>query len=288
MADFILLVLKISLGVFVFAIGLKATFQDAIFMFRRPAKLMWAFLSMNVIMPIFAVLLVSAFNLHPAVKIAVVALSVSPIPPVLPSKALKAGGRENYALGLLVAASLLAIIWVPLSLELFQRIFGLPLKMSVLSVAGVVLMTVLAPLAVGMAVRAALPDLAEKVARPCSSLAMIILVAGLLPVLFGMREAIGSLIGDGTLAALVAFALVGLFAGHLLGFPKWEDRTVLALYTATRHPGMAIAIAQANFPQQRLSIAAVVLAAIVSGIVSAPYLSWTKSVRATAHAEVPR
>jgi BASS family bile acid:Na+ symporter len=43
---------------------------------------------------------------------------------------------------------------------------------------------------------------------------------------------------------------------------------VLALATTSRHPAIAIAIAHANFPQQKLAVPAIVLYLIVSGIVT--------------------
>jgi len=51
---------------------------------------------------------------------------------------------------------------------------------------------------------------------------------------------------------------------------------VLALCTASRHPGIAIAIAAANFPDQKRVPAAVLLYLIVNGILSGPYLKWTR------------
>jgi BASS family bile acid:Na+ symporter len=54
MIEVILLVLKASIMLAVFAIGLQATFADATFLFRRPSQLVLAFLSMNVFMPLVA------------------------------------------------------------------------------------------------------------------------------------------------------------------------------------------------------------------------------------------
>ena len=81
MASIILLVLKASIILSVFAIGLKATFEDTTYLFRRPPQLVRAVLSMNVLMPLLAVLLSLTFDLHPALKIALVAIAVSPVPP---------------------------------------------------------------------------------------------------------------------------------------------------------------------------------------------------------------
>ena len=66
-------------------------------------------------------------------------------------------------------------------------------------------------------------------------------------------------------------------AGHVLGGPDASDRTVLALSTASRHPGAAAAIASVNFPQERAAIAVLLLYLIVAGAASALYLRWRKA-----------
>jgi bile acid:Na+ symporter, BASS family len=48
-----------------------------------------------------------------------------------------------------------------------------------------------------------------------------------------------------------------------------------------RHPAIAIAIAQANYPDQKLAPAAILLYVLVSVIAAAPYLRWTKRSRET-------
>jgi bile acid:Na+ symporter, BASS family len=264
----ILLVLKISIVLSVFALGLKATFADATYFFRHPIEMGRAFLSMNVLMPLLAVVLALAFNLHPAVKIALVALSVSPVPPFFPKKAVKVGGKDDYSVGLLVATAVLAIVVIPFSMEIFERIGSVPLQMSAGSVATLVFTTVLAPLLVGIALRAIAPTLAERAAKPIGILATVLLVLSVLPVFFDSIHTILSLIGDGTLLSFAGFALIGYLLGQLLGGPEPENRRVLALATASRHPAIAVAIAHANFPQQKLAVPAIVLYLIVSGIVT--------------------
>jgi BASS family bile acid:Na+ symporter len=113
-------------------------------------------------------------------------------------------------------------------------------------------------------------------AKPVSLVATVLLFAGVLPILFTAWPAIVSLIGNGTVLAIAAFVLAGLAVGHLLGGPDPEDRTVLAFSTAFRHPGVAIAIASANFPGQKLVPAAVVMYLVVSAVVSIPILAWRR------------
>jgi BASS family bile acid:Na+ symporter len=270
------LALKTSILMTVFGLALNATIDDALYLFRRPSELVRSLLSMNVIMPLFAAALAAAFNLHLAVEIALITLAVSPVPPILPKKELKAGGHASYAIGLLVAAAVLAIVFVPLAVDLLGRVFSRPAQISVATIAQLVLLTVLLPLAAGIAVRHFAPATADRIARPISLVAAVLLIASALPIVFTAWPAITSLIGNGTIIAIAAFVIFGLTVGHLLGGPEEEDRTVLALSTASRHPGIALAIASASFPGQKLVLGAVLLYLIVNAVVSLPYLNWRR------------
>ena len=281
-AELIRLAVKGSIVLTVFALGLQSSLQEAAYLFRRPGQLVRSMLSMNVVMPICAVLLIFALPLHPAVEIALGALSVSPVPPILPRKELKAGGKSSYAIGLLVAAALLSAVIQPLALEIMVRVLAMPVDISPWLVATVVFQTVLAPLGAGIAVHSLAPAFSERIARPLALAAMILLVVSALPVLFTSFPAIWSLIGNGAIVTLAAFVLVGLVSGHLLGGPDLGHRTVLALSTASRHPGVAIAIAHAFFPEQKFAFAAVLLYVLLSVVISLPYLNWTRRQRAAA------
>jgi BASS family bile acid:Na+ symporter len=276
LATVISLALKTSILMTVFSLALNATMDDALYLFRRPSELVRSLLSMNVIMPLFASALAVAFNLHQAVEIALIALAVSPVPPILPKKELKVGGHASYAIGLLVVAGVLAIVFVPVAVGLLGRVFDRSAHISVATIAQLVLFTVLLPLAAGIAVRHFAPASADRIARPISLVAAVLLIASALPIVFTAWPAITSLIGNGTIIAIAAFVIFGLAVGHLLGGPEEEDRTVLALSTASRHPGIALAIASASFPGQKLVLGAVLLYLIVNAVVSLPYLNWRR------------
>ena len=263
----ILLILRISIVLSVFALGLGARFTDTLYLFRRPAKLARAFLSMNVLMPLVALLLVFSFDLHPAVKIALVALSVSPVPPIFPKSALEEGGKENYTIGLLVATSVLAIAVIPIAMEIFERIGGTPMSMSVTRVAAIVFAMVLVPLLLGIGARKTV--WAHPAAKHIGRFATVLLLLGVLPVLLVESRTVFSLIGNGTILSLGAFAVAGLVGGYWLGGPEPRERRVLSLATACRHPGLSVAIAQANFPQQKMAVPAVCLYLIIDVLLAA-------------------
>jgi BASS family bile acid:Na+ symporter len=275
LASLIPVLIKISIILSVFAIGLRASFRDATYLFRRPSLVGRAWLAMGVIMPLFALIVALNSDLNPPVRIALVALSVSPIPPILPNKALKSGGEENYTIGLLVASAVFAIVLIPLMIEVFEVASGIGMRMRLGGVAIVVLTTVLLPLVAGMSVRVLWPAFAERRAKMIALVATVLLVLSCLPILFTSIRAILTLVGDGTLFALAAFALIGLIVGHVLGGPDPDNRAVLALATSSRHPAVALAIAHANFPDHKLAGAVILIYLVLSAIVAAPYLSWT-------------
>jgi BASS family bile acid:Na+ symporter len=282
LSSLIPLVLKASIFLTVFALGLQATFADATFLFRRPGLLARGFVSMSVMMPLLALLLVMTFQLEPEVKVALVALSVSPVPPVFPKKALKAGGEENYTIGLLVATVVLSIVAIPIALEIFERLTGVPLYLSALSISTIVFKTVLAPLLAGIVLRAVASSFANRITKLIGILAAVLLILGALPALFVLIRNNLQFLAGVTLLCFAAFALIGYLIGHLFGGPDPQDRSVIAMATASRHPALALAIAHANFPQQKLVVPTVVLYLIVSGVVTAlaPKLLKTKAAPA--------
>jgi bile acid:Na+ symporter, BASS family len=277
LATLIPLVLQASIALTVFCVGLEASHRDALYLLRRPAELLRAIVSMNVVMPLVAFALVKFFDFHIAVDAALLTLSVSPVPPVFPKKSIKAGGGVSYTIGLLVAVSLLSIVTIPLTVELVSRALSLGAHMSPIATAKVVAITILVPLGAGMLVRAIVPSMADPIAKPLAKIATIVLVLAVIPLLVVAWPAMSSLIGGGTLIALAVFVVIGLAVGHLLGGPDPNDRTVLALSTAVRHPGMAMAIVNANNPGNKLLFGALLLYILTHVILTIPYLRWTRS-----------
>ena len=276
--------LRTSLLLVVLALGLRSTVADATYVLRRPALILRGFLAMGVIVPVAAAALAAVFDLHPAVEIAMLAVAVGPVPPVLPGKQLRLGGRASYVHGLLVAAALFAIVVVPVDVEILGRAFNREAHVSVGFVAKIVGITVLLPLAAGIVVRRAAPRLAERLAPWASGAGNGGLAIGLVVIVVTAWSDVMSLVGNGAVLAIAAVVVVGLAAGHWLGGPDPDDRTALAIAASMRHPGVALAIARLNFPDEKLVPAAVLLFMVVNVIITLPYGIWRRRARAADHA----
>jgi BASS family bile acid:Na+ symporter len=266
------LMMQASIVLTVTALGLRARRGDVRSLLADRGRLTRSLLSMNAVMPLLAVALSLALHLHPAVEVALVALAVSPVPPLLPKKEVKSGGRGSYAVGLLVVSAVLSVVTVPIAVWLTGPGIGEPGHLSANAVARLVATTVVAPLAAGIVLRRLAPRFADRAVKPAVSASSILFTAAALLTVAAAWRPIASLIGNGTLLAISLFSATGLATGHLLGGPDREDRVVLALSTASRHPGVAIAAGAAIAPGETRMQAAIVLYLLVGGVLSAAYL----------------
>jgi BASS family bile acid:Na+ symporter len=269
----ILLPLSIALTVFAFALATRR--EDGSFLLRRPGQLLRSLLSLDVVMPLIAVALVALFELEPPLKIALVALSVSPVSPLIPRTEVKAGGRSSYAVGLLFATAVLAVATIPVSVRAVGKLFGQDVDVAGRAIAPAVLITVLAPVIAGVLVQAFAPHAADRLARPIGRVASVLLVIAFVPMAIHAFRGVLELVGNGTIVAILAHVAAGLVAGHLLGGPERADRTVHALYTVSRHPAVAITVGAAAAPGQQLVVAAVLLYLVLSIVAARLYVRWS-------------
>lgn len=270
-----LFALQVSIVCTVFGFGLKTQLADLLAFFRRPTWLLRALLAVFVIMPLVAILLVRIFEFQRVVEIALIALAISPAPPLLPQRQERVGGVTSYVVGLLAVLSLLAIVMVPLSLEIFERVSGRSLGMAPGTIARIVFWRSLLPLAAGMLVLVYLPRLVPTIYKVVALLASVLLLVAASVLILGSAPAIWALVGDGTIVAMVLFLAVGLVVGQVLGSPNRDFSVALGLATAYRHPAMAFAIAATNFPEERF-VGPILLYVVVSVVIGIPYVAWQR------------
>ncbi|TCM17134.1 BASS family bile acid:Na+ symporter [Novosphingobium sp. PhB165] len=267
------LLVLLSVMLTVLSLALRARAGDFFYLFREWRLGLRAVIAMFVIVPIVAIIMADVFDLKGPVKVALVALAFSPVPPLLPRKQAKAGGEASYISGLLVAAALASLVLAPIGLSLIGEIFGLEMQVSRAGMATTLGLTIALPLALGVLGQRVLGDArAGAVSGPLSKVANVLFAVSVLSLLVALAPAVGKLLGDGTIVALVAMSLVGLAAGWFLAGDDRHNRAVLALASAARHPGVAIGIATTSFPDAKLAPAAIILAAVVNTLIAIPFL----------------
>jgi BASS family bile acid:Na+ symporter len=271
----VVLALQVSIFFTVFGFGLRTTVDDLMYLIRRPGLLLRSLLAVFVIMPVIAVILVRLFDFRHVVEVALVALAISPVPPLLPRRELKAGGQDSYGFGLMAILALLSIAVIPLAGSMLERVFGHSLSVAPGAVAMLAFKTVLLPLAVGMIVHAAFPQLAEKIAKSVALGANVLLSLAGIVFLVAVAPALWALVGEGTLVAMTVFAVAGLIIGHFMGGPEPSHSVVLALSSACRHPAIAMAVAAAAFPHEHFG-APIILHLLVGIVIGIPYIAYVR------------
>jgi BASS family bile acid:Na+ symporter len=277
------LLIAASILLLVFALGAHATFADATSLFRDlfqpPRRLLRALVAMYVVVPAAAAGMGLAFDLATPVRVALLAIAIAPIPPILPGKQLKVGGSSEHVFGLLVAVSVSSIVLVPVMVEILGGVFGRESSFGPRQVATLIGTTIFLPLAAGLLLRRLAPQWAEPVATWASRLGTVLLVAGVIVVLVASWPAMSSLIAGGALIAMLVLSLIAIGAGHWLGGPDPSDRSILAIASAMRHPGVAIAVATANVPEEPQLTAAILLYVLVAVILTSLYVAIAKRHR---------
>jgi BASS family bile acid:Na+ symporter len=144
LATILLLTIKASIAVTVLGLGLSTTAREATSLFRDPPRLFWSLVAMMLIMPLFAILVARTFDLDLPVKIALVTLSVSPVPPIWPKRSMQSGGTE--VLDGPYRRDRRPSIDHPIAIEVVQGIFARSALHIATAVAKLALLSVLAPL----------------------------------------------------------------------------------------------------------------------------------------------
>jgi BASS family bile acid:Na+ symporter len=272
------LVLLLGVVLLVVAIGIRARLEQPLLLLRSPALALRAMVAMYVALPAFVLVLVWLMPLQAGVGAVLLGFAVSPVLPPWAKKGAAVGGQSDYVIGLQVLSSIVAVLVVPLMIWIVYRTFGVATNLDPLAVEMVLLITVAAPLALGMGLARLYPG-AARLADRADRVGGVVLLLGAVVLLIVNGRAILGVIGQGTLIATVAVILFGLLVGHLLGGPDPGNRGALAEATVLRHPAIALLLASGAFPEREATVLGAVLMYLVASLLlSVPYERWRKSV----------
>lgn len=271
---YLLIALKGSVALLIFAVGLDSRLKDLVYLRQRPGVMLRSLLAMYVVVPLLALAAVKVLQLPPGMELALLVLAISAGAPMLPRKLMRLG-NEEYVISLVVVSSLLAIVTVPAWLALlgphFDRL-GTPDPMTV---AGVLGKSFLLPLVLGVAVRWWLPDASARLSDLLLKVVGLVFSGCALALLVTHYQVILAVMGLPILV-LGGFTLAALGVGHAMGGPDPNDRTALAVSCATRHVGVAMVVAAAT-PNPR-TVVLIVAYALASAVVIIPYMKWRSRV----------
>jgi len=267
---YLLLALKASVALLIFAVGLGSRLKDFSYLTQRPGVMLRSLLAMYVVVPLLALAAVKLLHLPPGVELALLVLAISAGAPLLPRKLMRLG-NEEYVFSLVVISSLLAIVTVPAWLAVLEPQFPRLDTVDPAKVAVVLGKSFLLPLLLGMAARWLLRDASDRISDVLLKVVGVVFSASALTLLATHWQLIAAIFGL-PLLALGGFTSAALGVGHLMGGPDPNDRTALAVTCATRHVGVAMVIAAAT-PGPR-TVVLIVAYMLASALVIIPYMKW--------------
>jgi BASS family bile acid:Na+ symporter len=259
-----------------FNLGLAFTVRDLREAWRTPGPLARGLLAVVVAVPLVALAVVRLFELPRLTEIGIVLMAISPGAPVALRRSLQAGGHQAFAPSLQLVVVSLAVVTLPLSLALLNRLYGGHAALDPLAVARQVTVAQLAPIALGMALRRSLPGAADRIAPVAAKLAGLLLVAAIAAVLATAGPSTLHA-GGRPLLAIAAVTIGALAVGHAMGGADPTVRTALAFSCAARNPGLALLVATQNNAPPAV-IASILAYLLVSVLTIVPYELWRRRV----------
>lgn len=265
--------LSASLALTIFAYSMQADKEDFLFFVRERRLLLISLLSVFALAPMVAIAVIYWIEPPLIVRVAIAAMSISILPPLLPWKQLEAKGDRHYAIGLTLIVAIFAIAFVPAQADLLGRVSHNPYGVPPGEIAGYVGVIVLIPTILGMSIAYRWKAFSLKVSIPLARITGIGTLIAVAVVLLSTAKDIPDVIGTKTILAMLLFNLFALGIGHLLGGPNPDRAVVLGISSACRHPAVALTIASVNYPGEKFT-AAVMLCVAVNMLVTTPYLRW--------------
>ena len=287
--DILLILVNVTVFTLMLTIGINHSLGQLTALWREPGVLLRSLISVLVVVPVVAIVLLWLFDLPPYIVTALAVLAAAPGAPLTTRRSQMAGADLTYVSTLQLTLALLAVAATPLILAIFYALFELTIEhVSPLEVASQVARVTFLPVVVGLVLQLAAPKLIAKARKPLNILANIlflllafaIIVA--IAVVPDLREGLG--VGWAAYAAILILAVAAIVSGHLLGGQRLDRRAGLATATLARNAGLAVFIlglTESGYP----SIPVVVVYMLLGSVTALPYGIWIKRRISSNHLE---
>lgn len=275
--------LPVALGVVMLGLGLSLSLADFARVVRFPRAVLIGLFTQMVILVAGAYLLARLFALAPELAVGLMLLAASPGGATANIYSHLAHGDVALNITLTAINSALALLTLPLIVNfalghfLEQDQYVPPPTRKVIEVATIIV----APVLIGMALRARLPDLATRLERPIRVLAVLVLAGVILAAIGAEWERLpGFLAAVG--AACLAFNLLSMGVGYglprLLRLPRGQS-IAISMEIGIHNGTLAIFIALNVLQNPTMSIPAAVYSVIMF-ITAGIFAYWLNRARA--------
>lgn len=270
---FIGFAVQASMFLMIMSVAMQTDAEPVLRQLRNPALLLKGLVAVNLVPPLVATLLVLALNLDRPIAQGLLLMAVSPLAPLIPGNAYRAGAERARIVALYASLIVLAIVVVPLTVMLLNLVFGTHAVAPLGKIGDVVLISAIVPILIGLTLGELAPRFSRRSAPIIALISYVILGLFVVALLWAAGRQFLAMLGNGTILAFGLTVLAGLIAGHLLGGPDRGGRIALAFAASVRHPGIAATIAHANGASPQATLATVLF--LLNGVVvTALYQKW--------------
>jgi predicted Na+-dependent transporter len=238
--------------VYMFSVPLETTQGEIIGHFKDFNLMGRALLVNFVIIPILGVIILRFFDLPPEIRTGFLLLAIAPGGLLALQFARVSKGNRVFAVAILLAFCLLAILITPLLVYLlFPREGAGRLPFGRLTM--MLLLLIVAPLIIGRALQKFIPGHAPRLGLWLGRFSIVIFIVAAMMAGRYKSPAI-KLMGSEGIAAIVVLILGAWAVGWLLGGPEVRNRKVLAISSSMRNVGVCVLIASNYFSGTDVSI----------------------------------
>ncbi len=272
--DALRIIAPLSVALIVFAEALRIAPKQVVAYFKdRPVVMLRALVAALIIVPAAALGLILLLEPAPAVGVGLAILVACPPAPLMIKSATKTGGGDAaFIASLHLSLAALAVVTVPAVLNVLAIPLGFSASVDPASLLSILAKTILLPIGAGLAVRALFPAWADAFGSLLGKVGTVGLVVVVLAVLGALFPALLNM-DAWSYGVIAVVSIVALAIGHWLGPKHGEEKTVLAVECAVRHPGLAVAIGTTNFtPQQALPVLVPCILTFI--VIATAYLVW--------------
>lgn len=259
-------VLPLALAIIMFTLGLGLKVEDFKRIFVYPRGVSIGMVNLVLISPLLAFAIADIFNLDPLLAMGLVLLGASPGGTLANMFTHLARGETALSITMTALSSIVAVITIPLFLDLANNHFGAGNSLDDVNMWSVVLRTFLItilPLSLGLYVRTRSPERVERIRPPLTRASLVLFVLVVVGAVISEFELIQENFARVAAAALTLNVLAMAFSFTVSKLGRLSDRQATAIALELGVHNATVAIVVAGMINDELMIPAAVYSAFM-------------------------
>jgi predicted Na+-dependent transporter len=281
-AQFVSLLTNVLMLVFLWSMnlgqGMSFTLQQIATPFKKPGVILLAVLLNSVLIPLLYWALTLVLPMNPDYATGFMLVGFAAAAPFAIKAAAVEKGDMPLMIGLVVLLGALNVVFIPLWCALLMPAGT---TVDVLNIAVTLVVLVLAPLALGLLIRARWAEHAREWAPEANKISTLMLLLVIALMFVTSWQSIVSILGAWVIVGGLIAIAISMVAGYFFGGKNPAARRTVATVSGMRAVGPALAIAASAFAGNPDVTAVVVVLGILSFVPFAVAIEWGKRLGGT-------